>query len=322
MRTDWLGHDGHEFINNCAVISTLWGIRPGSFFRPLFLSDEMLVLSDVKRNSCLPLLVGYLFFGLLHLNYLRLSCVLNLRSFRRLYSLDVSLIPDGVLPMNGRTPLSPATKSFRTVASLRSGGYVECLNIDPDVVAEMYKVASISLCSNTSGQILVDLMVDPPKPGDPSYELYHQETTGTYEALKRRAIKLVAFFNTLPGMSCAPPEGALYVHPRVQIPQKAIDEANAKGQEPDEFYAMEMLRDTGVCVVPGSGFLQEPGTWHFRSVGCGLGVDVATVLTLVSVCSATFGTPVAQTFLPPEEEFDSFMGRIDKFHRKFMEKYA
>ncbi|KAI9013462.1 pyridoxal phosphate-dependent transferase [Hyaloraphidium curvatum] len=172
------------------------------------------------------------------------------------------------------------------------GGYVECVNVDPDAVAEMYKVASISLCSNTSGQILVDLMVDPPRPGDPSYEQYKEETIGTYESLKRRAIKLVAFFNTLPGVSCAPPEGALYVHPRVAIPAAAAAEAREKGQEPDEFYAMEMLRSTGVCVVPGSGFLQEPGTWHFRS-----------------------------TFLPPEEEFDGFMGRIEKFHRAFMDKY-
>lgn len=131
----------------------------------------------------------------------------------------------------------------------------------------MYKVASINLCSNTSGQILVDLMVDPPKEGDASYQQYLEETQGTYEALKRRAIKLVAFFNSLKRVSCAPPEGALYVHPRVDIPKSAIEEARKVGQEPDEFYAMEMLKETGVCVVPGSGFLQEPGTWHFRSVG-------------------------------------------------------
>ena len=77
----------------------------------------------------------------------------------------------------------------------------------------------------------------------------------------------MAFFNSLPGISCAPPEGALYVHPRVAIPPKAIEEAERIGQEPDEYYAMQMLRSTGVCVVPGSGFLQEAGTWHFRSVG-------------------------------------------------------
>jgi len=63
------------------------------------------------------------------------------------------------------------------------GGFVECLNIDPDVIAEMYKVASINLCTNTSGQILVDLMVDPPKRGDPSWEVYEEETRGTYGAL-------------------------------------------------------------------------------------------------------------------------------------------
>ena len=27
---------------------------------------------------------------------------------------------------------------------------------------------------------------------------------------------------------------------------------------------LEFLRQKGVCVVPGSGFGQRPGTWHFR----------------------------------------------------------
>ena len=77
----------------------------------------------------------------------------------------------------------------------------------------------------------------------------------------------MAFFNSLPGISCAPPEGALYVHPRVTLSERFMDHARKLGREPDEEYAMDMLRETGVCVVPGSGFLQEPGTWHFRSVG-------------------------------------------------------
>jgi alanine transaminase len=37
----------------------------------------------------------------------------------------------------------------------RRGGYFECTNISPDVVAQIYKIASISLCPNVQGQILV-----------------------------------------------------------------------------------------------------------------------------------------------------------------------
>ena len=34
--------------------------------------------------------------------------------------------------------------------------------------------------------------------------------------------------------------------------------------ELDTYYCLELLRQTGVCVVPGSGFGQREGTWHFR----------------------------------------------------------
>lgn len=33
---------------------------------------------------------------------------------------------------------------------------------------------------------------------------------------------------------------------------------------PDMFYCMKLLEETGICVVPGSGFGQREGTYHFR----------------------------------------------------------
>ena len=32
----------------------------------------------------------------------------------------------------------------------------------------------------------------------------------------------------------------------------------------DAFYCFQMLEETGICVVPGSGFGQVDGTYHFR----------------------------------------------------------
>ena len=58
----------------------------------------------------------------------------------------------------------------------RRGGYMEAVNIDEQVLEQVYKLLSINLCSNVMGQIGIDLMVDPPKVGDPSYALYKQET--------------------------------------------------------------------------------------------------------------------------------------------------
>lgn len=33
---------------------------------------------------------------------------------------------------------------------------------------------------------------------------------------------------------------------------------------PDMLYCLKLLEKTGICVVPGSGFGQKEGTYHFR----------------------------------------------------------
>ena len=40
----------------------------------------------------------------------------------------------------------------------------------------------------------------------------------------------------------------------------------AAGFKPDVFYCFQLLEETGICVVPGSGFGQVEGTFHFRYV--------------------------------------------------------
>lgn len=42
------------------------------------------------------------------------------------------------------------------------------------VRAELYKLSSLSLCSNTVGQLATGLMINPPKKGEPSYEKFQQ----------------------------------------------------------------------------------------------------------------------------------------------------
>lgn len=57
----------------------------------------------------------------------------------------------------------------------RRGGYFELYNFDDQVVDQLYKLSSISLCPNAQGQIMVDLMVKPPAEGDESYENFKTE---------------------------------------------------------------------------------------------------------------------------------------------------
>jgi len=169
------------------------------------------------------------------------------------------------------------------------GGYYELVGFDPKVAAELYKFVSIQLCPPVIGQCIVECMVHPPVEGEPSYELYKKEFDGIYEGLHKRALALYEAFKEMEGVSCQTPSGSMYLFPKITLPQKAIDAAKEAGNAADEFYCLQLLDATGVCVVAGSGFGQKEGTFHFRT-----------------------------TFLAPGTEW---VGRISKFHKEFMEQY-
>jgi alanine-synthesizing transaminase len=60
--------------------------------------------------------------------------------------------------------------------------------------------------------------------------------------------------NAFPGISCVKPEGAFYAFPKLEMKQT------------DAHFVGELIKETGVVIVPGSGFGQVPGTKHFRVV--------------------------------------------------------
>ncbi|KAJ9398040.1 hypothetical protein DTO282F9_4950 [Paecilomyces variotii] len=153
------------------------------------------------------------------------------------------------------------------------GGYFELVGFHPDVAAEIYKFISIMLCPPVIGQCLVELMVNPPKEGEPSYELYQKEYTGIRDGLHKRALALYEAFKKMEGVECQEPQGAMYLFPTITLPPKAVEAAKAKNRFPDEFYCLRLLDATGVCVVPGSGFGQKEGTFHFRTTFLAPGTD-------------------------------------------------
>ena len=59
--------------------------------------------------------------------------------------------------------------------------------------------------------------------------------------------------------------GAMYSFPRITLPPAALEAAKAKGKQPDVMYCLELLEETGLSCVPGSGFKQIPGTFHIRT---------------------------------------------------------
>merc|ERR1719431_136870 len=89
----------------------------------------------------------------------------------------------------------------------------------------------------------------PPKPGEPSYDLFIKEKTGVLETLMKKAQLVAETFNSISGISCNPVMGAMYTFPSIQLPPKAIEAAKADGKSPDAFYCFALLEETGLCVV-------------------------------------------------------------------------
>lgn len=46
----------------------------------------------------------------------------------------------------------------------------------------------------------------------------------------------------------------MYAFPRIYFSNKAVEAARERGMEPDLFYCLEVLENTGIVLVPGSGF--------------------------------------------------------------------
>merc|ERR1711988_1985181 len=85
----------------------------------------------------------------------------------------------------------------------------------------------------------------------------------------------------------------MYAFPRIDLPPAAVSEAKAQGKAPDVFYALRLLDETGICVVPGSGFGQADGTFHIRT-----------------------------TFLAPEAKMPDVQQKFVDFHTKFFAEYG
>ncbi len=68
----------------------------------------------------------------------------------------------------------------------------------------------------------------------------------------RRGI-MVDFLSKVEGINLVKPEGAFYAFPSIDV-------------KDDTQFVSELIKETGVVVVPGSGFGQRPGTHHFRIV--------------------------------------------------------
>lgn len=109
------------------------------------------------------------------------------------------------------------------------------------------KLISAQLCPTTIGQAALDVVVNPPKKGEPSYEQWYKEKMNILNSLKQRAKLVSDSFNSFDGMTCNTVQGALYAFPQIRFPPKAIEAAKHADQPADTFYAFQLLEETGLC---------------------------------------------------------------------------
>jgi alanine-synthesizing transaminase len=110
----------------------------------------------------------------------------------------------------------------------------------------VHRLASGRLCSPTPAQYAVR----PALEGDKGY------LAGFMRALRARRDLVVGSVRATEGLSCVEPEAAFYVMIRAE---------DGLGRT-DERFVLDLLEETGVLVVHGSGFGADPRPCHFRLV--------------------------------------------------------
>ena len=110
------------------------------------------------------------------------------------------------------------------------------------------KEARIRLCANTPVQ----------KAGVAALNGPQEHIREMVEKLRQRRDYACKRLNEMEGISCTKPEGAFYVFPKI----------HAVGQrwKTDMEFALELLKETGVLLVHGSGFDPIYGAGHVRGV--------------------------------------------------------
>jgi len=102
--------------------------------------------------------------------------------------------------------------------------------------------------------------------------------------LRRQRDLAYELITAIPGVSCVKPQAALYMFPRLDPQVYPIED--------DKQFILELLEETRVLLVQGSGF-NYPDNQHFRIV-----------------------------FLPHEDDLRDAIGRIARFLEQYRKRHA
>jgi alanine-synthesizing transaminase len=148
----------------------------------------------------------------------------------------------------------------------RARDYIEGLNM----------LSSMRLCANVPGQWAIQTALG-------GYQSI-QDLVGPNGRLRRQRDLAHDLITAIPGVTCVKPSAALYMFPRLDPKIYPIED--------DQAFIQEMLHETKVLLVQGSGF-NWPQTDHFRIV-----------------------------FLPHEDDLRQAIKRIAKFLELYRQKHS
>ncbi|XP_054909693.1 alanine aminotransferase 2-like [Poeciliopsis prolifica] len=141
------------------------------------------------------------------------------------------------------------------------GAYVELINLDPAVTKFL---SNPPCCPSILPQLAMEIMVNPPAPGDASYEKYTQEILVREETLSQNAGRACKLLNALPGMSCQPAMGGVFLYPRLHLPAEIIEEAKLLRLSADVLYCQRLLEEEGICLGAGCENGHNDENFHIR----------------------------------------------------------
>ena len=122
-------------------------------------------------------------------------------------------------------------------------------NLATDYMAGINMLSNMRLCSNVPGQSIIQTALG-------GYQSVNEYTVPGGRVYEQREFIYKAI-NDIPGLSAVKPKAAFYIFPKIDT--KKFNIAS------DEQFALDLLREKRILIVPGSGFnWHEPD--HFRIV--------------------------------------------------------
>ncbi|KAK6491243.1 alanine aminotransferase 2-like [Huso huso] len=172
-------------------------------------------------------------------------------------------------------------------------GFIEFVNLDPQVKSLSASYFSANSLPPTSGQLVLVTALHSPRAGEPSYYTWTQESQSHLSSLSRNAALVVESLDRIPGIRVLSPQGGFFCFPRIHIPPLVVQEAETQGLSPDLFYCLRFLEEWGVAVGPGSDFGAREGSHHIRL-----------------------------NLLLPHDKLKSVLESLEKFHLQFTEEFS